>query len=410
MERDEETWEKLIEINPRIKGGKPVIKGTRVPVEVIVGALAGGASWEEVGEAYKVTLEQVRACLAFAAQMLANEMVNSNRFYRVFFAIPFDAATMQMYDQIHQHLKDEYGDRLQFAYGTDRFVEPSPDFLRIESFKAQNKDLLGRFYSHIKSADIVVADLTNNNPNVHLELGIALSLNKNILRLSGRNLIQLASDVKQFDVSSYQNEEELRTRIVKYLNMFLLIKEQPLSEKARLLYHLQFPSGVTVENRQYSDPNIFGEPNQNRTYEQILKEMRDFEVKVRFKFCVVGNEQHWFGACFRYGTEPWYGGGYLLHLRKNGELVLAKMPSVKYLGQKSYQPLDLDKEYIFHFRVDGYHLTASLDDGFRDPLEIYDLDDQSYGGVALGCLGSRVHFRSVETICRDTLDFTQIGR
>jgi uncharacterized protein (DUF433 family) len=40
-------WEKLIEINPRVKGGKPVIKGTRVPVEVIVGALAGGVSWEE---------------------------------------------------------------------------------------------------------------------------------------------------------------------------------------------------------------------------------------------------------------------------------------------------------------------------------------------------------------------------
>jgi uncharacterized protein (DUF433 family) len=64
MEKDEGMWEKLIEINPRIKGGKPVIKGTRVPVEVIVGVLAGGASWEEVGEAYEVTLEQVRACLA----------------------------------------------------------------------------------------------------------------------------------------------------------------------------------------------------------------------------------------------------------------------------------------------------------------------------------------------------------
>jgi len=73
MQRAEEIWEKLIEINPRVKGGKPVIKGTRVPVEVIVGALAGGASWEEVGEAYEVTLEQVRACLAFAAQMLAEE-------------------------------------------------------------------------------------------------------------------------------------------------------------------------------------------------------------------------------------------------------------------------------------------------------------------------------------------------
>ncbi len=66
-------WKEHIEINPRIKGGKPVIKGTRVPIEVIVGALAGGASMEEVSEAYAVTPEQVRACLAFAAELLAEE-------------------------------------------------------------------------------------------------------------------------------------------------------------------------------------------------------------------------------------------------------------------------------------------------------------------------------------------------
>lgn len=66
-------WKEHIEINPRIKGGKPVIKGTRVPIEVIVGALAGGANPEEVSEAYAVTPEQVRACLAFAAEVLAEE-------------------------------------------------------------------------------------------------------------------------------------------------------------------------------------------------------------------------------------------------------------------------------------------------------------------------------------------------
>jgi len=72
-------WKEHIEINPRIKGGKPVIKSSRVPpvpfraIEVIVGALAGGANPEEVSEAYAVTPEQVRACLAFAAEVLAEE-------------------------------------------------------------------------------------------------------------------------------------------------------------------------------------------------------------------------------------------------------------------------------------------------------------------------------------------------
>lgn len=66
-------WKEQIEINPQIKGGKPVIKGTRVPVEVLVGALAGGASLEEVAAAYAVTAEQVKASLAFAAEILAEE-------------------------------------------------------------------------------------------------------------------------------------------------------------------------------------------------------------------------------------------------------------------------------------------------------------------------------------------------
>ncbi|MFB0545304.1 MAG: DUF433 domain-containing protein [Anaerolineae bacterium] len=66
-------WREQIEINPHIKGGKPVIKGTRVPIEVVVGALAGGATQEEVAEAYAITLEQIRACLAFAAEILEEE-------------------------------------------------------------------------------------------------------------------------------------------------------------------------------------------------------------------------------------------------------------------------------------------------------------------------------------------------
>ncbi|MGQ9628487.1 MAG: DUF433 domain-containing protein, partial [Anaerolineae bacterium] len=66
-------WKEYIEINPHIKAGKPVIKGTRVPVEVVVGALGGGASLEEVSEAYALTLEQIQACLAFAADILAEE-------------------------------------------------------------------------------------------------------------------------------------------------------------------------------------------------------------------------------------------------------------------------------------------------------------------------------------------------
>lgn len=66
-------WKKKIEINPEIMGGKPVIKGTRVPVEVIVGSLAGGMTIEEVCKEYRIKPEDVRAALSYAAETLSGE-------------------------------------------------------------------------------------------------------------------------------------------------------------------------------------------------------------------------------------------------------------------------------------------------------------------------------------------------
>lgn len=60
-------WEGHIAIDPEVMGGKPVIKGTRVPVQVIVGSLAGGDSIEQVCAGYNVTEDDVRAALAYAA-------------------------------------------------------------------------------------------------------------------------------------------------------------------------------------------------------------------------------------------------------------------------------------------------------------------------------------------------------
>jgi len=43
-----------IVIDKRIRHGKPVIKGTRVPVDVILGSLAGGMTYEEICKEYKI--------------------------------------------------------------------------------------------------------------------------------------------------------------------------------------------------------------------------------------------------------------------------------------------------------------------------------------------------------------------
>ena len=66
-------WQSRISIDPKVMRGRPVIKGRRVPVEVIVGALAGGDSIADVCEAYNLSDDEVRAALAYAAFVVADE-------------------------------------------------------------------------------------------------------------------------------------------------------------------------------------------------------------------------------------------------------------------------------------------------------------------------------------------------
>jgi uncharacterized protein (DUF433 family) len=62
-----------IVIDPKIQHGKPVIRGTRVPVARLVGGLAGGMTFQEVQDEYGVSAEDIRAALAFANQLVEQE-------------------------------------------------------------------------------------------------------------------------------------------------------------------------------------------------------------------------------------------------------------------------------------------------------------------------------------------------
>jgi uncharacterized protein (DUF433 family) len=65
-----------IEINPAVMLGKPVIRGTRIPVELLLRKLAEGATMEELLDAYpRLCAEDVRAALAYAADTIAHEAV-----------------------------------------------------------------------------------------------------------------------------------------------------------------------------------------------------------------------------------------------------------------------------------------------------------------------------------------------
>ncbi len=65
-----------IELNPAVLLGKPVIRGTRVPVELILRKLSEGASEADLLDAYpRLTKIDIQAALAYAADSLAHETI-----------------------------------------------------------------------------------------------------------------------------------------------------------------------------------------------------------------------------------------------------------------------------------------------------------------------------------------------
>ena len=65
-----------IEINPNVMLGKPVIRGTRIPVELLIRKLSEGTTEDELLDAYpRLTVADIKAALAYAADTLAHETI-----------------------------------------------------------------------------------------------------------------------------------------------------------------------------------------------------------------------------------------------------------------------------------------------------------------------------------------------
>lgn len=69
-------WEDRIVTDPDVLVGKPVVKGTRLAVEFVIELLAEGWSEAEILKNYpRLTIEDIRACLAYAGARLREERV-----------------------------------------------------------------------------------------------------------------------------------------------------------------------------------------------------------------------------------------------------------------------------------------------------------------------------------------------
>jgi uncharacterized protein (DUF433 family) len=69
---------KRITANPAIFGGKPIVRGMRISVELILGLLAQGASWDDLLTDYPdLEVDDLRACLAYAHAVIAHDSLDT---------------------------------------------------------------------------------------------------------------------------------------------------------------------------------------------------------------------------------------------------------------------------------------------------------------------------------------------
>lgn len=64
-----------IVIDEKIRFGKPIIKGTRITVDEVLGALAGGMTFQEIEKEYGVKKDGILAALKYATEIVSEEQV-----------------------------------------------------------------------------------------------------------------------------------------------------------------------------------------------------------------------------------------------------------------------------------------------------------------------------------------------
>ncbi len=311
--------------------------------------------------------------------------------YKLFFAIPFDSATKNPYNRIGRRIAKKYRFIEPFI-GKDK-VSPSPTYPDIPSFKTQNRDLTEQIVRQIQDADIVIADLSHNNPNVHVELGVALVQNKNILRVTGRSLTELGFDIRNFEIYQYQNERELIKRICSYLDTFFEIKRLPLKNQYASLY-FQEPSQLQLKGATGAKLDVhFG------SAPHFI--MRDGAVRIGFEFQSAPTEDDWFGFYFRAGEIPWIG-SHLLYVRQNGNVTIVRYPYQHEIRSwETKQALSGPQELMAQF--ENNYLEVQLNQS--QPLHTDELSYQSPGRVLPAAWRADVDVHCVEMVSRDTIEW-----
>lgn len=230
----------------------------------------------------------------------------SNTKRLLFIARPWDASMAEVYKQVNTTLAKAW----DIQDGPNTIKEDQTQADR-ETFINRNKQLYEMIVSGIQKSDVVIADVTNANANVMIELGIAIQLNKNVIIVTGQDINRLPFDIRGFKADKYDSVANLISIIDKQLSLYLEIKKQNFDQ--------YFPENYThLGEEKLTAGNSVIPIN-------LSKPIKNLRLRIEYKFINVSDDLDWIGIHLRARSQSSYPSE-LIYVRKNDSLEVVTLP------------------------------------------------------------------------------------
>lgn len=314
----------------------------------------------------------------------------------LFIARPWDASMAEIYKQVNTTLAKDWD-----IQDGPRTIKEDKAHGDRETFISRNKQLYEKIVSGIQKSDVFIADVTNANANVMIELGIAIQLNKNVIIVTGQGVNRLPFDIQGFKTDEYGNAENLISIIKDQLSIYLEIKKQNFNKYFPENYSSIKGGNLTANNAVIQI--------------KLSKPIKNLRLRLEYKFINVSDDQDWLGIHLRaspVSVQP----SELVYVRKNGSLEIVTLPT----GRPA-PVCGKDKENNSNTMSNGFTRLELILDGNKlqaatSNKELSDDSTQleSFGSIYLQANGHNqekredlsIEFRNVEIISLDTINLS----
>lgn len=254
----------------------------------------------------------------------------------LFIARPWDASFAEIYQPIKQKLLEKW----DINDGPLIIKEDGSQASR-EMFINRNKQLYEMIVAGIKKSDVFIADVTNANANVMMELGIAIQLNKNVIIVIGQDRNKLPFDIQGFKAEKYDNVNTLSRIIENELSLYLSIKQQT------------FDNPFPESHIKLSGEKLTG--HRAMMSVTLSKPIKNLKLRLEYKFINISDDQDWLGIHLR--ASPSIQPSELVYVRSNGNLEIVTLPTRPNFSEGK------DKESKSNVLDDGFTRLELILDG-----------------------------------------------